>query len=283
MVNQGDQPDATTRIAEIKQRQASGMPWSVPHSPLQDAADIRFLLAALSHAQEQQEQLRANQYPPDGTCLQCGTANAKGGIVGDEPHEGRVRCCDACAEKIADFYGRRRAVERAEQAESQLAALTRERAEAVEMMDGLRERRDALNQENAALKASRDEYRALAKVGPWCNDCRPNRHKAAQELLKSQAVIDKLADTISSQGAQLAALRDALRKKVEEWKIASQHDTAKSEGAHGFVSGGTACRLYGQSLARGWCAQQIDALLSGEGEEIGTKKEHDDPSAEPLA
>jgi hypothetical protein len=47
------------------------------------------------------------------------------------------------------------------------------------------------------LREQCDEYKVLAAVGTWHADCRPNRQKAAQELLKSQAVIDKLADRIS--------------------------------------------------------------------------------------
>lgn len=49
-----------------------------------------------------------------------------------------------------------------------------------------------------AMTLERDTYRTLAAIGTWHNDCRPNRHMAARELEKSQAVIDKLADTISA-------------------------------------------------------------------------------------
>lgn len=78
----------------------------------------------------------------------------------------------------------------------------------------------------ATVQQERDEYRTLAAIGVWHEDCRPNRHMAARELAKSQAVIDKLADTISAvtarseaaehdwqeAEAQLAALTATLRE-----------------------------------------------------------------------
>lgn len=51
------------------------------------------------------------------------------------------------------------------------------------------------------------ELRTLAKIGTWHNDCRMNRKQAAQELEKSQAVINKLADTVSQLEARLRALQ----------------------------------------------------------------------------
>lgn len=55
------------------------------------------------------------------------------------------------------------------------------------------------------LAQARDEYRTLAKIGTWHNDCRPNRQQAVREIEKSQAVINKLADRISELEAQVAA------------------------------------------------------------------------------
>lgn len=50
----------------------------------------------------------------------------------------------------------------------------------------------------AAMTVQRDEYKALASVGTWHADCRPNRRKAAEEIAKSQAIINKLADEIAA-------------------------------------------------------------------------------------
>lgn len=69
----------------------------------------------------------------------------------------------------------------------------------------------------------RDEYKALAAVGTWHADCRPNRHKAAQELLKSQAVIDKLADRVSELEAKLTEAqheREEAREEVSRYGVA---------------------------------------------------------------
>jgi hypothetical protein len=52
------------------------------------------------------------------------------------------------------------------------------------------------------LKAERDEYKALASIGKWHDECRPNRHMAAETIQKQQAVIDKLADTITQLRAE---------------------------------------------------------------------------------
>jgi chromosome segregation ATPase len=64
----------------------------------------------------------------------------------------------------------------------------------------------AVTAEQARQEAEqqRDQYRTLAAIGVWHADCRPNRAMAARELAKSQAVIDKLADTISSLRVELA-------------------------------------------------------------------------------
>ena len=58
-------------------------------------------------------------------------------------------------------------------------------------------------QEIAKLTEQRDTYRTLAGIGTWHSDCRPNRHMAAREIEKSQAVINKLADEITTLQAQL--------------------------------------------------------------------------------
>lgn len=49
----------------------------------------------------------------------------------------------------------------------------------------------------SSLQAENTELKTLAKVGAWHDGCRPNREMAARELLKSQAVIDRLADRIA--------------------------------------------------------------------------------------
>lgn len=63
--------------------------------------------------------------------------------------------------------------------------------------------------EGRALKAEAEaaELRTLAQIGTWHKDCRPNRHMAARELQKSQAIINQLADTITELRACLAASR----------------------------------------------------------------------------
>lgn len=77
-------------------------------------------------------------------------------------------------------------------------------------------------------EAKRDEYKALAAVGPWHNDCRPNRHKAAEELQKSQAIINKLADRIQGQGYAFANIASAARREIARlW----QHDGDESQQA----------------------------------------------------
>jgi hypothetical protein len=78
-----------------------------------------------------------------------------------------------------------------------------------------------------ALELAKSEWKALAAIGTWHKDCRPNRHQAAQELLKSQAVINKLADRI----AELeAAQSDPARvQSVEEHpSIGSATETSSS-------------------------------------------------------
>ena len=80
-------------------------------------------------------------------------------------------------------------------------------------------------------RAERDALKVFAGIGTWHDECRPNREMAARELAKSQAVIDKLADTISalhaSHQALIAALtepptwhREPLHERVERecWK-----------------------------------------------------------------
>lgn len=91
----------------------------------------------------------------------------------------------------------------------------------------VRQRAEAAEARCAALAAERDEYKALAKVGPWHNDCRPNRHMAARELLKSQAVNDKLADTITSLNAELDAERT--QRTTTEQALREMKEVAASE------------------------------------------------------
>lgn len=63
---------------------------------------------------------------------------------------------------------------------------------------------------NAALRTSRDEYQALASVGTWHRDCRPNRKKAAEEIQKSQQRIDALATALAEREAEIVRLREAV-------------------------------------------------------------------------
>ncbi len=67
-----------------------------------------------------------------------------------------------------------------------------------------------------AVTQERDEYKALASVGTWHKDCRPNRKKAAEEIQKSQHRIDVLVEAALIAQAQLATLQTALRTLVEE-------------------------------------------------------------------
>lgn len=58
------------------------------------------------------------------------------------------------------------------------------------------------------LKEERATYKTLAQIGTWHPDCRPNRAMAARELEKSQAVINKLADTISELRAEIEGVEN---------------------------------------------------------------------------
>jgi len=62
----------------------------------------------------------------------------------------------------------------------------------------LEDNREFSRQGLEAAERERDEFKTLANIGIWHDDCRPNRHMAARELAKSQAIIDKLADTVST-------------------------------------------------------------------------------------
>jgi hypothetical protein len=77
------------------------------------------------------------------------------------------------------------------------------------MREAVLDRAEATEHQFATLRTERDEYRTLAAIGTWHAECRPNRHMAARELQKSQAVIDKLADTISALRTAIRAHRDA--------------------------------------------------------------------------
>lgn len=70
-----------------------------------------------------------------------------------------------------------------------------------------------------------DEYKALANVGTWHNDCRLNRQQAARELLKSQAIIDKMADAVSA----LTAERDKALAEICLWCEMNQATRLKAE------------------------------------------------------
>jgi hypothetical protein len=111
----------------------------------------------------QLEQAQRDQYPPDGTCLQCGALNARGGIIADD-NPNRVLMCDACAQQTADFYGRARAIKRAEQAEVQL-----EQAQAENV---------------AAEQKQREEYRR-----GWNNGLR-HLASATKKVLSPEAIAD---------------------------------------------------------------------------------------------
>lgn len=71
------------------------------------------------------------------------------------------------------------------------------------------------------LRASRDQYKALASVGTWHEDCRPNRRKAADEIQKSQQRIDTLATDIQAltarAGVAEAALNTAPKCPLGSW------------------------------------------------------------------
>jgi hypothetical protein len=131
---------------------------------------------------------------------------------------------------------------------------------------------DRLTAELAEARKERDTYRTLAGIGAWHKECRPNREMAARELQKSQAVIDKLADTISesnmareaaesqlavlrsetaamaesytasatglqtqlaSAQVELAALREALERRSRQFHAVEQVRTRTFEGMHG--------------------------------------------------
>ena len=96
------------------------------------------------------------------------------------------RMLNQLADKLAD-------------AQSQIAALREDLAVAQTVAAEWREKL-------VAMIGERDQYKALASVGTWHKDCRPNRHMAAETIQKQQATIDKLADTISELQARLSEM-----------------------------------------------------------------------------
>ncbi len=91
------------------------------------------------------------------------------------------------------------------------------------------------------LRVENQELRTLAKIGTWHNECRPNRHQAARELEKSQAIINKLADTISDLRAELAA-RGPVREAVPprgsvlcEGKLHENQDNSANDSLRGLI------------------------------------------------
>lgn len=92
----------------------------------------------------------------------------------------------------------------------------------------------------AALALSnkqRDEFRTLSQIGVWHKDCRPNREMAARELQKSQAIIDKLADEITSLRAVLALQNEFKPEHTTEANIirALRHTPSAGDGSGGWV------------------------------------------------
>lgn len=119
----------------------------------------------------------------------------------------------------ADCDGCQLEAERAkvESLQAELAALREQLAEARGAQNGNgyaavveNERANKLVAELDEMRRQRDEFKALASVGVWHKDCRPNRHKAADEILKSQQRIDALADQL----IELRAERDALAARL---------------------------------------------------------------------
>lgn len=90
-----------------------------------------------------------------------------------------------------------------------------------------------LTAECERLRASRDEYKALASVGTWHKDCRPNRRKAAEEIQKSQQRIDALAAEVARLTEQLAAAPAGGRPTAEEEE---KKDDDSSRGRSGLRS-----------------------------------------------
>lgn len=79
----------------------------------------------------------------------------------------------------------------------------------------------------ASVMVDRDTYRTLSGIGVWHADCRPNREMAARELQKSQAVIDKLADTIAGLKQELLLQAQDSLEMVTRLTIAKEAAEAK--------------------------------------------------------
>lgn len=111
--------------------------------------------------------------------------------------------------------------------------------------------RDEALRELAVVKAENEELRTLAKIGTWHNECRPNRQQATKELAKSQAIIDKLADTITElraasavPPAQEAARLKALAMKLqssEHWKWINGFENGEFGSTDGHSHDGNPC------------------------------------------
>jgi hypothetical protein len=77
-----------------------------------------------------------------------------------------------------------------------------------------------LNRQVAALEAAlaetqadRDNYKKLAHIGRWHNDCRPNRVQALQMIENAQATIDKMADAVAEANRKAESIeRDTYAK-----------------------------------------------------------------------
>lgn len=90
---------------------------------------------------------------------------------------------------------------------------------------GLRTELDQLRARAASAESARDEalrqrdaLKVFAGIGTWHDECRPNREMAARELAKSQAVIDKMADTVTGLRAQLDAAQAKIAALETQWE-----------------------------------------------------------------
>jgi hypothetical protein len=98
-------------------------------------------------------------------------------------------------------------------------------------------RADASMQVNIAravdgLLNDRDDYKTLARVGRWHNECRPNRNQAAQTIRDMQATIDRMADAVSEANRARERTEAELRIAVE-CDPQPHHGVVCSLGSHG--------------------------------------------------
>ncbi len=121
--------------------------------------------------------------------------------------------------------------------------------------------------EREEARTSRDEFKALASVGTWHKDCRPNRHKAADEIQKSQQRIDTLAEALTHAREEIASLTDenvvlhnSCGKYEEEIARLTHMITERVDTDHGRCHAGLQAAEAARDEARAALAKLREAL-----------------------